>query len=105
MSVQNWIDRLGTLWVEGEITQINVRTGTRTAFLTLRDPAADMSLSVTCSPALLQNSPVRLTEGARVIMFGKLGYFPARGSLSLRVTEIRAVGVGELLARIERLRA
>ncbi len=103
--VAGWIDRLGTIWVEGQITQMNVRPGTRTAYLTLRDPSVDMSLSVTCSPQLIHNSPVTLTEGARVVMFGKLSFWPTRGSVSLRVTEIRAVGIGELLARIERLRA
>ncbi|MHA4848622.1 exodeoxyribonuclease VII large subunit [Rhodococcus sp. MSC1_016] len=103
--VAQWIDRLGSVWVEGQITQINARPGTRTAFLVLRDPSVDMSLSVTCSPQLLQNSPVPLTEGSRVVMFGKLSFYTGRGSVSLRVTEIRAVGIGELLARIERLRA
>lgn len=103
--VAGWIDRLGTIWVEGQITQMNVRPGTRTAYLTLRDSSVDMSLSVTCSPQLIQNAPVALTEGARVVMFGKLSFWPTRGSVSLRVTEIRAVGIGELLARIERLRA
>lgn len=103
--VAQWIDKLGSVWVEGQITQINVRPGTRTAFLVLRDPVADMSLTVTCSPDLLRSSPVPLSEGSRVIMFGKLGFYTGRGTISLRVMEIRAVGVGELLARIERLRA
>jgi len=105
MKVAQWIDRLGSVWVEGQITQINARPGTRTAFLILRDPSADMSLTVTCSPQLLQNSPVPLTEGSRVVVFGKLSFYTGRGSISLRATEIRAVGVGELLARIERLRS
>ncbi|NLU82809.1 exodeoxyribonuclease VII large subunit [Rhodococcus sp. HNM0569] len=105
MKVAQWIDRLGSIWVEGQITQINARPGTRTAFLVLRDPAADMSLSVTCSPRLLEESPVPLTEGSRVLMFGKMSFYTGRGSVSLRVTEIRPVGIGELLARIERLRA
>ncbi|MGF7121235.1 exodeoxyribonuclease VII large subunit [Rhodococcus sp. AG1013] len=103
--VAQWIDRLGSVWVEGQITQINARPGTRTAFLVLRDPSVDMSLSVTCSPQLLRDAPVPLTEGSRVVMFGKLSFYTGRGSVSLRVTEIRAVGIGELLARIERLRA
>ncbi|MFC4605560.1 exodeoxyribonuclease VII large subunit [Rhodococcus kronopolitis] len=103
--VAQWIDRLGSIWVEGQITQINVRPGTRTAFLVLRDASADMSLSITCSPTLIRDSPVPLTEGSRVVMFGKLSYYTGRGTISLRVTEIRAVGIGELLARIERLRA
>jgi exodeoxyribonuclease VII large subunit len=105
MKVAGWIDKLGSIWVEGQLTQINARPGTRTAFLTLRDPSADMSLSVTCSPQLLDRSPVPLTEGARVILYGKLSFFTGRGTISLRATDIRAVGVGELLARIERLRA
>ncbi len=62
--VAGWIDKLGTIWVEGQITQINARPGTRTAFLTLRDPSVDMSLQVTCSPQLLQQSGVPLTEAA-----------------------------------------
>ncbi|RVW06172.1 exodeoxyribonuclease VII large subunit [Rhodococcus spongiicola] len=103
--VAHWIDRLGSVWVEGQITQINARPGTRTAFLVLRDPSVDMSLSVTCSPQLLRDAPVPLTEGSRVVMFGKLSFYTGRGTVSLRVTEIRAVGIGELLARIERLRA
>ncbi len=105
LKVAQWIDRLGSVWVEGQITQMNVRPGTRTAFLVLRDPAADMSLSVTCDPALLRNSAIPLQEGSRVVVYGKLSYFTGRGTLSLRITEIRPVGIGELLARIERLKA
>ncbi|MBU3063232.1 exodeoxyribonuclease VII large subunit [Nocardia sp. NEAU-G5] len=105
LKVSQWIDRLGSVWVEGQITQMNVRPGSRTAFLVLRDPAADMSLSVTCDPALLRSSAVPLQEGSRVVVYGKLTYFTGRGTLSLRVTEIRPVGIGELLARIERLKA
>ncbi|QDP77794.1 exodeoxyribonuclease VII large subunit [Nocardia otitidiscaviarum] len=104
IKVAQWIERLGAVWVEGQITQINLRPGTRTAFLVLRDPAADMSLSVTCDPELLRNSPVPLQEGSRVVVYGKLSFFTGRGTMSLRVTEIRPVGIGELLARIERLK-
>ncbi|MFI8972512.1 exodeoxyribonuclease VII large subunit [Nocardia asteroides] len=105
VKVAQWIDRLGSVWVEGQVTQINLRPGTRTAFLVLRDTSADMSLSVTCDPDLLRRSPVPLTEGSRVVVYGKLQFFTGRGTLSLRVTEIRPVGIGELLARIERLKA
>ena len=105
MKVAQWIDRLGSIWVEGQLTQITMRPGTRTAFLVLRDPSADMSLSVTCDPGLLRNSAAPLQEGSRVVVYGKLSFFTGRGTLSLRVTEIRPVGVGELLARIERLKA
>ncbi|MGW5319951.1 exodeoxyribonuclease VII large subunit [Nocardia thailandica] len=105
VKVAQWIDRLGSVWVEGQITQINLRPGTRTAFLVLRDTSADMSLTVTCDPDLLRRSPVPLTEGSRVVVYGKLQFFTGRGSISLRITEIRPVGIGELLARIERLKA
>lgn len=100
--VAQWIARLGAVWVEGQITQIDVRQ--RTAFIVLRDPAADMSLQVTCPADLVRSAPVPLRDGSRVIMYGKLDFYTGRGSISLRVSEIRAVGVGELLARIERLR-
>ncbi|MFI9509121.1 exodeoxyribonuclease VII large subunit [Nocardia sp. NPDC052566] len=105
VKVMQWIDRLGSIWVEGQITQINLRPGTRTAFLVLRDPSADMSLSVTCDPDLIRKSAVPLQEGSRVVVYGKLTFFTGRGTISLRVTEIRPVGIGELLARIERLKA
>ncbi|GAC58887.1 exodeoxyribonuclease VII large subunit [Gordonia hirsuta DSM 44140 = NBRC 16056] len=103
--IADWIHRLGQVWVEGQLTQINRRPGTRTAFLTLRDPAADLSLSLTCDPDLLRRSAVPLTEGARVIVYGRPDFYPGRGTLSLRITDIRPVGIGELLARIERIKA
>lgn len=100
--VKGWIDRLGTVWVEGQLTQINARQNT--VFMVLRDPAADMSMSVTCSRALVANAPVKLTEGTQVVVRGKPDFYTGRGTFSLRLTDIRAVGLGELLARIEMLR-
>ncbi len=104
MMVKDWIERLGTVWVEGQVAQLTLRPNTSTAFITLRDPAADMSLSVTCPRDLVMNAPVKLTEGTQVIMLGRPNFFVGRGTFSLRVNQIRAVGVGELLARIDRLR-
>jgi hypothetical protein len=92
------------VWVEGQITQISSRPGARTAFLTLRDPSADISMTVTCDRDMLSAGDARLSDGARVVVHAKPTYFVGRGTLSLRAREIRAVGVGELLARIERLR-
>ncbi|WP_433873592.1 exodeoxyribonuclease VII large subunit [Saccharopolyspora sp. CA-218241] len=102
--IAEWINRLGALWVEGQITQISLRPGAATAFLTLRDPSADVSLTLTCSAAMLRRMDPPLADGSRVVVHGKFSYFVNRGTLSLRVDEIRAVGIGELLARIERLR-
>ena len=101
--VAEWIGRLGEVWVEGQVAQLS-RRGAATVFLTLRDPAADLSVPVTCSRDVADRPGLELTEGARVIVRARPDYYIARGSFSLRATEIRAVGLGELLARIERLR-
>ncbi len=98
--IGDWVGRLGRVWVEGQVTQIGGRGAT--VFLTLRDPVADVSLSVICSRAVADAA--QLTEGARVVVHGKPDFYLNRGTLSLSATEIRAVGVGELLARIERLK-
>ena len=102
--VAGWIDKLGAVWVEGQIAQLTLRPNSNTAFITLRDPAADMSLSLTCPRDLVVNAPVKMSDGTQVIVYGKPSFYTGRGTFSLRVTEIRAVGIGELLARIERLR-
>ncbi len=100
--VQGWIERLGVVWVEGQLTEIAVRGAT--TFMVLRDPAADMSLRVNCRTDLVRSAPVKLAEGVQVVVCAKPQFDPRRGSFSLRLSEIRAVGLGELLARIEMLR-
>ncbi|GAA2514980.1 exodeoxyribonuclease VII large subunit [Pilimelia columellifera] len=102
--VQAWIARLGWVWVDGQVAQINRRPGATTVFLTLRDPAADLSLTVTTSRDVLDRGAPELVDGARVVVHAKPELFPGRGSFSLRADEIRQVGVGELLARIEKLK-
>jgi len=100
--VAKWIDKLGMVWVEGQLTEIKVRNST--AFMVLRDPAADMSLNVSCGAELVRKAPVKITEGTQVVVRGKPQFYTGRGSFSLRLNQIRAVGLGELLERIERLR-
>ncbi|MFL6141091.1 MAG: exodeoxyribonuclease VII large subunit [Labedaea sp.] len=102
--ISEWIGRLGAVWVEGQVTQISARPGTGTAFLTLRDPAADLSITITCPTDLLRAHQPPLADGTRVVLHARPTFYVSRGTLSLRADEIRAVGVGELLARIERLR-
>lgn len=102
--VADWINRLGDVWVEGQVTQISNRPGTGTAFITLRDPAADVSMTVTCQTEVLRAHQPPLVDGTRVILHARPAFFIGRGTLSLRADEIRAVGIGQLLARIERLR-
>jgi exodeoxyribonuclease VII large subunit len=100
--VAKYIDRLGMVWIEGQLTELKLRQST--AWMVLRDPAADMSLSVSAPRDLVIDAPVPLSEGTQVIMLGRPQFYTRNGSFSLRIHEIRAVGVGELLARIERLR-
>ncbi|WP_333618040.1 exodeoxyribonuclease VII large subunit [Dietzia sp.] len=102
--ISNYIARLGEVWIEGQIAQLNVRPGAKMAFIVLRDTSVDNSLQVTCFAGLLRMSEVAVEVGARVIVHGKFDYWQGRGSLSLRIDEIRPVGVGELLARLERLK-
>ncbi|OQO93165.1 exodeoxyribonuclease VII large subunit [Saccharomonospora piscinae] len=102
--IADWIHRLGAVWVEGQVTQISARPGNQTAFITLRDPAADVSMTVTCPSRLLRACEPPLRDGASVVVHARPTFYLGRGTLSLRADEIRPVGIGELLARIERLR-
>ena len=99
-----WISKLGWIWVDGQVAQITRRPGTSTVFLTLRDPSADMSLTVTTHRDVVDSGAPNLADGARIVVHAKPDFYPGRGSLSLRADEIRQVGVGELLARIEHLK-
>ena len=103
-AIAQWIDRLGSVWVEGQVAQLSRRQGMNTVFLTLRDPVADVSVPVTCSRQLFDSLDPPLVEGARVVVHAKPSYYANRGTLSLRASDIRMVGLGELLARIERRR-
>ena len=99
-----WVAKLGWVWVDGQVAQISRRPGSSVVFLTLRDPSADLSLTVTAHRDVLDAGAPELAEGARVTLHAKPEFYPARGTLSLRADEIRQVGLGELLARLERLK-
>jgi exodeoxyribonuclease VII large subunit len=99
-----WIAKLGWVWVDGQVAQISRRPGSTVVFLTLRDPSADLSLTVTAHRDVLDTGAPELAEGARVTLHAKPEFYPARGTLSLRADEIRQVGLGELLARLEKLK-
>ncbi|WP_093406327.1 exodeoxyribonuclease VII large subunit [Micromonospora sediminimaris] len=99
-----WVARLGWVWVDGQVAQISRRPGASTVFLTLRDPSADLSLTVTTNRDVLDLGAPELREGARVVLHAKPEFYAARGTLSLRADEIRQVGLGELLARLEKLK-
>jgi len=103
-AIAGWVDRLGAVWVEGQVAQIGRRPGMQTVFLTLRDAVADISIPVTCSRILFDGLNPPLVEGASVVVHAKPSYYANRGTLSLQARDIRMVGLGELLARLERRR-
>src|SRR3954449_8014104 len=103
-AISGWVDRLGAVWVEGQVAQFNRRQGLNTVFLTLRDAVADISIAVTCSRQVFDTLNPPLVEGASVVVHAKPSFYANRGTLSLYAREIRMVGLGELLARIERRR-
>lgn len=101
-AIKDYIDRLGPIWIEGEISELNERSGGM-AFMRLRDTSADMSISVMCYKTVLA-SVQPLPANARVVIHAKPSWFTKNGSLTLSAKEIRQVGVGELLARLEALK-
>jgi len=100
--VGDWIGRLGRIWVEGQIAELARRGGT--VFLVLRDPVAAVSVRVICTAAVLDATSPPPTEGSRVVVWAKPEFNAAKGSFALSAAQIRSVGIGDLLARIERLR-
>lgn len=101
-AVGGWIARLGRIWVEGQITDLNRRGGT--VYLTLRDPVANMSVRVVGPLAVFDVAGPAVADGARVVIHAKPDFWVNRGTFSLSAIEVRPVGVGELLARLEQLK-
>lgn len=103
-AVSQWIDQLGGVWVEGQLAQISRRPGINTVFMTLRDTVADISMPLTCQRTLFDSLNPPLVEGASVVVHARPSFYANRGTFSLYARQISMVGLGELLARIERRR-
>jgi exodeoxyribonuclease VII large subunit len=103
-AIAGWVDRLGAVWVEGQVAQVSRRPGMSTVFMTLRDAVADISVTVTCSRTLFDGLNPPVVEGASIVVNAKPSYYANRGTISLYARDIRMVGLGELLARLERRR-
>lgn len=101
-AIKEYVDRLGAIWVEGEISELNERSGVM-AFLRLRDPSEDMSLSVMCHKSVIAAAQP-LPANARVVIYAKPSWYTKNGSLTFSAREMRQVGIGELLARLEALK-
>lgn len=102
--IAEYVERMPGVWVEGQVVQLSRRPGATVVFLTLRDTEADVSLSVSAPSRVLATATTPVTEGAHVVVHATPTFWAKRGTLSLAADEIRAVGVGELLARIEHLK-
>ena len=100
--VGEWIGRLGRVWVEGQIAELSKRASV--VYLTLRDPVATVSVRVICPRLVFDAAEPTPAEGSRVVVWVRPDFSMTRGSFSLSALELRAVGIGELLARLERLR-
>lgn len=105
MKISDYVDKMSPLWVEGQVVQLNRRPGMSYAYLTLRDTDVDMSLSVSIPVPALDAMPSPPQPGARVVIHAKPEFWTKRGTLQLQARQMRHVGVGELLARLEHLKA
>ena len=100
-TLKEWIERLGTLWIEGELASIKI--GPSNMFGELRDLQVENSVSI--HSWNVAKIPADLKQGDRVLALIKPAFWPKGGKLTMQVFEMRKVGLGELLERIERLRA
>jgi len=98
-TLKEFIDRLGFIWVEGEITKVSF---TNNMFASLRDMTAESSVEIHAWN--LGKIDLTIKHGDRVVALVKPVYWPKNGKLTMQVFEMRKVGLGDLLERIERLR-
>jgi exodeoxyribonuclease VII large subunit len=97
-----WIDRLGMVWIEGEVTQWQLRGGH--VYGKLKDLTQDATVSFTVWRSVTQKLTSEFAQGDRVIALVKPNFWVKGGSLTVQVFELSHVGLGELLERLERLR-
>jgi exodeoxyribonuclease VII large subunit len=95
-----YIKRLGMVWVEGELTKPSVK-GT-TFFADLRDLREEMVVAIHSFNS--GSFPKDLVNGDRVAVLVKPEFWKKSGKISMQIQELRKVGLGELLERIQRLR-
>lgn len=104
-ALADWIGQLGTVWIEGQVAEFRGRPGARNQFLILRDTDTEVSLKIVADAQLVGSVDPPLEEGQRIIVWARPEFWMGQGSLQLRAREIRAVGIGDLLASLERLKA
>jgi exodeoxyribonuclease VII large subunit len=102
--VAGWLSRLPTVWVEGEVTELRRQQAWQSIFLTLKDPVDGACLPVSMPRSRFDALRLELRDGERVHVFGRPELFEARGDFRLRALSIERFGLGEHLARLERLK-
>jgi exodeoxyribonuclease VII large subunit len=100
--IGEYIGRLGTIWIEGQLAEVNPRKGL--TYLSLRDTDRDVSLSLYIASGVMDSLATTVEQGSRVLVQVKADWWAKRGSLQFKVLQMRAVGIGELMARLEALR-
>jgi exodeoxyribonuclease VII large subunit len=103
--VAQWLGRLPTVWVEGEVTELRRHERWASVFFTLKDPGDGSSVGVTMPRGRFDALRLELADGERVHVFGRPELFEQRGDLRLRALSIERFGVGAHLAALERLKA
>jgi exodeoxyribonuclease VII large subunit len=102
--VASWLTRLPSVWVEGEVTEFRRQPGWQAVFFTLKDPGDGSCLPVTMSRTGFDALRLELTDGMTVHVFGRPELYGARGLFQLRALTIEPLGLGAVLAGIERLK-
>jgi exodeoxyribonuclease VII large subunit len=102
--VGQWLSRLPSVWVEGEVTEFRRQAGWQSVFFTLKDPHDGSCLPVSMPRGGFDGLRLDLTDGMTVHVFGRPELYGARGSFQLRALSIEPLGLGAILAGIERLK-
>jgi exodeoxyribonuclease VII large subunit len=102
--VADWLSRLPTLWVEGEVTELRRQEGWQSVFFTLKDPGDGACLAVTMGRGRFDALRLDLADGERVHVYGRPELYEQRGDFRLRALTIERFGLGDHLARLERLK-
>jgi len=103
--IGSWLERLPTVWIEGEVTELRRQERWQSVFFTLKDPESGACLSTTMSRRQFDALRLDLADGERVHVFGRPELFEARGDFRLRALSIERFGLGAHLAALERLKA
>lgn len=102
--VATWLQRLPTVWVEGEVTELRRQERWASVFLTLKDPESGACLAVQMPRGQFDALRLELVDGERVHVYGRPELFEQRGDFRLRALSIERYGLGAHLAALERLK-